>query len=144
MLPSPHEAENRGLAPPDLFPHRSSTKIPVHNDGVPYHNWTSNPKNHQNRYHEIIAPYFLLPCSLRWATWQNGHRNPKRGHIQCICVVVIDAGSLHWRYFEASNFKDKQTDGEQKRGPLFNKPKSTPTMVTEFLIDPLTCSVIKA
>jgi hypothetical protein len=98
MLPSPHEAEKRGLAPPDIFPHKSSIKIPVRNDGVPHHNWTSDPKNHQDRYHEFIAPYFLLPCSPRWATQQNGHRNPKRGHIQYICAVVIAAGALHRRY----------------------------------------------
>ena len=34
MLPSPHEAEKRGLAPQDIFPHTCSVKIPVRNDGV--------------------------------------------------------------------------------------------------------------
>ena len=34
MLPSPHEAEKRGLAPQDIFPHTCSVKIPVLNVGV--------------------------------------------------------------------------------------------------------------
>ena len=34
MLPSPHKAEKRGLAPQDIFRHTCSVKTPVRNDGV--------------------------------------------------------------------------------------------------------------
>ncbi len=55
MLPSPHEAEKRGLAPKDIFPHKSTAKIPVLNDGVSHHKLTSYPKNHENCHHEFMA-----------------------------------------------------------------------------------------
>ena len=98
MLPSPHEAEKRGLGPQDKFPHTCSVKIPVLNIGVSHHKRTSYPKNHKNRHPEFMAIYFLLPCSRRWATRLNEHRNPKGGHVQCICVAVVAASALHWRY----------------------------------------------
>ncbi len=44
MLPPPQEAEKRGLAPPDLFPHKSNAKIPVLNNGVSHQMQTSTPK----------------------------------------------------------------------------------------------------
>jgi hypothetical protein len=34
MFPSPQETEKRGLAPLDIFPHKSSAKIPIQNDGI--------------------------------------------------------------------------------------------------------------
>jgi hypothetical protein len=46
MLSSPHEAEKRGLAPQDIFPHTCRVKIPVLNVGVSHHVPTSYPKNH--------------------------------------------------------------------------------------------------
>ena len=98
MLPSPHEAEKRGLAPQDIFPHTCSVKTPVRNDGVSHHVPTSYLQNHENCHPEFMAIYFLLPCSRRWATRGNEHRNPEGGHIQYICVVVIAAGALHRRY----------------------------------------------
>jgi hypothetical protein len=55
MLPSPHEAEKQGLAPPDKFPHKSSIKIPVLNDGVLLCNRTSDPNNHQKCHPEFMA-----------------------------------------------------------------------------------------
>jgi hypothetical protein len=55
MLPSPQEAEKRGLVPQDIFPHKSTAKIPVLNDGVSHHKRTSYPKNHENLHHEFMA-----------------------------------------------------------------------------------------
>jgi hypothetical protein len=77
MLPSPHEAEKQGLPPQDIFPHMCSVKILVLNVGVSHHKGTSYSKNHKNRHPEFMAIYFLLPCSQRWATQLNEHRNPK-------------------------------------------------------------------
>ena len=98
MLPSPHEAEKQGLAPQDIFPHTCSVKILVLNVGVSHHKGTSYPQNHENRHPEFMAIYFLLPCSRRWATRGNEHRNPEGGHTMYICVVVLAAGALHRRY----------------------------------------------
>jgi hypothetical protein len=55
MLPSPHEAEKRGLAPQDIFPHKSTAKIPVLNDGVSHNKLMSYPQNRENRQHEFVA-----------------------------------------------------------------------------------------
>ena len=92
MLPIPPKAVERGLAPPDLFPHKSSPKIPVLSNGVSHQKQTPYPPNVQNCDHEFNAPLFLWPCSLRWATSQNEHRNFEGVHIQCICAVVVAAG----------------------------------------------------
>ncbi len=35
----------------------------------------------------LASPHlFQQPSSPRWATWQNCLRNPKEGHMQCVCV----------------------------------------------------------
>jgi hypothetical protein len=39
-LPALPEADKRGLAPPDLFPHKLSAKTPVLSDGVEVYNQT--------------------------------------------------------------------------------------------------------
>jgi hypothetical protein len=73
MLPIPPKAVERGLAPPDLFPHKSSAKTPVLSYGVSHQKQTPYPPNLQNRDHEFNAPLFLWPCSRRWTTRGNGH-----------------------------------------------------------------------
>ena len=86
MLPIPPKAVERGLAPPDLFPHKSSAKTPVLSYGVSHQKQTPYPPNLQNRDHEFNAPLFLWPCSRRWATRQNEHdRNFEGVHIQYMC-----------------------------------------------------------
>ncbi len=40
----PQEGEKQGLAPPDLFPHKSNVKILVLNNGVSHQMQTSTPK----------------------------------------------------------------------------------------------------
>ncbi len=99
MLPIHPKAVERGLAPPDLFPHKSRAKIPVLSNGVSHQKQTPYPPKHENRHHEFKAPLFLWPCSRIWATCQNGHRNFKGVHtIQCICAVVVAAGAQHLPY----------------------------------------------
>ncbi len=41
MLPIPPKAVERGLAPPDLFPYKSSAKILVLSNGVSHQNRTT-------------------------------------------------------------------------------------------------------
>ncbi len=98
MLPIPPKAVERGLAPPDLFPHKSSAKILVFSNGVSYQKHTPYPPKRENRDHEFNAPLFLWPCSRRWATRQNEHRNFEGVHIQCICAVVVAVGAQQWPY----------------------------------------------
>ena len=98
MLPIPPKAVERGLAPPDLFPHKSSAKTPVLSYGVSHQKQTPYPPNLQNRDHEFNAPLFLWPCSRRWTTRGNGHTDRWGVRMQRIGAVVVAAGALHRRY----------------------------------------------
>jgi hypothetical protein len=95
MLPIP--PIEQGLAPPDLFPHKSSVKIPVLSDGVSHQKQTPYPPNLQNCDHEFKAPLvsmaMLSEMGHKWK-WAYGSL---RVHIQSICAAVVAADNHHFR-----------------------------------------------
>ncbi len=101
MLPIPPKAVERGLAPPDLFPHKSIAKIPVLRNGVSHQKQTPYPPKHENPHHEFKAHLFLWSMAMlseigdtpKW-TWELC----EGVHIQYICAVVVAAGALHRPY----------------------------------------------
>ncbi len=112
MLPITPKAVEWGLASPDLlFPHKSSAKIPVLSNGVSHQKQTPYPPKHKNCHHEFKDPLYLWPCSWRWATRQNEHRNFEGVCIQCICAVLsighttIASGYDRVRRFIESRYK---------------------------------------
>jgi hypothetical protein len=99
MLPIPPKAVERGFAPPDLFPHKSSAKNPVHSNRVSHQKQTPYPPNLQNRDHEFKAPLFLWPCSRRYGRQVETGIRITRGDIYNVYVRWWSPPVLcNWRY----------------------------------------------
>jgi hypothetical protein len=108
----PQEAEKRGLAPRDLFPHKSNAKIPVLNNEVSHQMQTSTPKITK------IATMNLWSPSFYCHALGNGRHSKTsigtlRGNIYNVCVrwllpsvLCIGGTTITFGYNRVQQFVD--------------------------------------
>jgi hypothetical protein len=99
MLPIPPKAVERGLAPPDLFPHKSSAKT-LWSSAMGYH---TRSRLHTPQTSKIATMNSMPACFCGHALrderqGETGIRITKGVHMQRIGVVVVAASALHRRY----------------------------------------------